>query len=53
MDNNRFEIVGNFISHGKYMFIVKFEHGTHVMSKEDWKWVFGQLKPERWENGKE
>lgn len=52
MDDTRFEIVGNFISHGKYMFIVKFAHGTHIMPKEEWKWVFGQLRPERWIDGK-
>lgn len=52
MDVARYEIVGNFISHGKYIFIVKFEHGTHIMPEEEWKWIFGQLRPERWENSK-
>lgn len=50
MGNGRYEIVGTYISHEKYMFIVKLEQGTHVMPEEDWKWIFGQLRPERWKD---
>ena len=40
-----------FVSYGKHMVIVKLKHGIHIMPEEEWKWVFGQLNPERWENG--
>ena len=52
MDNGRYEIVGRFVSYGKCIVTVKLEHGTHVMPEEDWKWIFGQLRSERWGSNK-
>lgn len=46
------EIIAGFICCGEYMVIVKLKHGTHVMPYNEWKKVYGQLHPERWENGK-
>lgn len=46
------EIIASFICCEKYMVVVKLERGTHVMPYEEWKWVYGQLHPELWENGK-
>lgn len=51
MDRGRYSIIRDFVSHGKRMVIVKLEHGTHVMTEDEWKWVFGQSRPERWRNG--
>lgn len=51
MGRERYSIIGDFVFHGKRMVIVKLEHGTHVMPEEEWKWVFGQARPERWKNG--
>lgn len=51
MDSKRYEIGGRFISYGKRMIIIKLDHSTHVMPEDEWKWVFGQLRPERWKNG--
>jgi len=42
------EIIASFICCGKCMVVVKLEHGTHVMSYEEWKWAYGQLHPELW-----
>lgn len=46
------EVIASFICCGEYMVVVKLEHGTHVMSHEEWKRVYGKLHPELWENGK-
>ncbi len=46
------EIIASFSCCGKYMVVVKVERGTHVMSYEEWKRVYGQLHPELWKNGK-
>jgi len=46
------EIIASFTCCEKYMVVVKLERGTHVMPYEDWKWVYGKLNPELWENGK-
>lgn len=46
------EIIASFICCEKYMVVVKLERGMHVMPYEDWKWVYGKLHPELWENGK-
>lgn len=46
------EVIASFICFGKYMVVVKLEHGTHVMSHDEWKRVYGKLHPELWKNGK-
>lgn len=46
------EIITSFICCGKYMVIVELEHGTHVMTYDEWRSVYGKLHPERWNNGK-
>ena len=45
------EVIGDFICCGEYMVVVKLEHGTHVMSYDEWKSVYGKLHPELWKNG--
>ena len=42
------EIIANFNCFGKRIVVVKLEHGTHVMSYEEWKSVYRKLHPERW-----
>lgn len=44
------EVIASFICCGEYMVVVKLEHGTHVMTHEEWKRVYGKLHPELWEN---
>lgn len=44
------EVIGNFICCGEYMIVVELEHGTHVMSYDEWKSVYGKLHPELWKN---
>lgn len=46
-----YEVVGEFVCCGKAMIIVKINSNVHVMSNKEWRWVFGQLMPERWKDG--
>ena len=46
------EVIGDFICCGEYMVVVELEHGTHVMSYDEWKSVYGKLHLELWKNGK-
>lgn len=47
-----FKVIKEFECHGKRMFVVKGINSCHVMPWDEWKNVYGQLHPERWENGK-
>lgn len=51
MNIGRYKIIKEFDCCGKHMVIIKLEHGTHVMTEDEWRWTFGQSRPERWENG--
>lgn len=42
------EIVANFTCCGKHMVVVKLEHGTHVLTIDEWKRIFGKNHFERW-----
>ena len=46
------EVIGDFICCGERMVVVELEHGTHVMSYDGWKSVYGKLHPELWKNSK-
>ena len=46
------QIIADFVCYGEYMVVVKLDHGTHVMSYDEWKNVYGKLYPERWKEGK-
>lgn len=48
----RYEIVSEFICRGKYMRIVKFDNATIVMSDDEWQWMYGQMHPDMWKDGK-
>lgn len=34
------------------MRIVRFENATLVMPDEEWQWMYGQMHPELWKDGK-
>ena len=46
------EVIASFICCGEYMVVVELEHGTHVMSYNEWRRVYGKLHPELWKSGK-
>lgn len=45
------ELVQNIVCNGKRFVIVKLDKSAHIMSIDEWKWVFDQLRPGRWGNG--
>lgn len=47
-----YEIITEFICCGNNMLVIKFENATLVMSEEDWRWMYGQIHPELWKDGK-
>ena len=46
----REEVIGDFVCGGNHMVIVRLEHGVHVMAYDEWKFIYGRLHHERWEN---
>lgn len=47
-----YEIISEFICCGKYMRIVRFANATLIMPDEEWQWMYGQMHPELWKEGK-
>lgn len=46
------EIIGEFITNGKYMVVVMFNGNAHVMEMDEWKVIWGRNHPERWNRRK-
>lgn len=46
------EIVYNIVCNGEDCVAVKMKNAVHFMTLKEWKWVYGQLHPERWERSK-
>ena len=42
------EIIGDFITNGKYMVVVMLNGNAHVMEKEEWMSIWGRNHPEKW-----
>ena len=43
-----YKIVREFDTNGKHMVTVIIDGNAHVMEDKDFRWVFGQSHPERW-----
>lgn len=50
MNKRNYEVISEFECCGKQMVTVKLNNGTHVMTLDEWKRVYGTLHPERWKN---
>lgn len=46
------KIVAYFTCCGKYMVIVKLEHGTHVMDLREWEWMNKKQHSKHWNKNK-
>lgn len=44
------EVIGDFITNGKYMVVVLINGNAHVMEKEEWMSIWGRNHMDRWLN---
>ena len=52
---NEYRVVRTFLSPSKVvgekvkMVVVRDDHGAYIMEENDWRWMYGQNHPEKWE----
>ena len=46
-----YEIVREFDTNGKHMYVILVAGNAHVVDEHELKWIFGCWHPERWKKG--
>ena len=47
--NEEYNVIKEFVCHGKRMVIVRIGNAAHVMSLEEWRKIYGRNHQEKWE----
>lgn len=46
--NDKYEVIKQFVCHGKQMVTVRIGNAAHVMSQEEWRKIYRRSHQEKW-----